>query len=164
MTTILGIDPGLDGGLAWLDTTGTLAVVDMPVLAIERGGKSKREIDAAGLAELICQHRPDCAIVERVGAMPGQGVSSMFSFGRSAGVVEGVLAALSVPATFTPPATWKRALKIQAGKDGARLRASQLLPAGSGHWRLAKHDGRAEAALLALWGLTYAPRIEAMAA
>jgi len=160
MTTVLGIDPGLSGAAAWLDTSGALAVVDMPVLQIDRGKKAKREVDAAGLAELVRQHRPDVAIVERVGAMPGQGVTSMFSFGRSAGVIEGVLAGLGVPVTLVAPAAWKRALKVQSGKDGARLRASQLIPAGCGNWRLVKHDGRAEAALLAFWGLSHSPAIE----
>jgi crossover junction endodeoxyribonuclease RuvC len=152
---VLGIDPGFGGALAWLDLGGDLHVEDMPTLAVERNGKTKRDLDLAALVELVEQHRPAFAVVERVGAMPGQGVSSMFAFGRGFGSILGVLAALRVPVELVTPATWKRALSVPAGKDGARLRASQLLPAHGGHWRHAKDDGRAEASMLAWYGLAY---------
>jgi crossover junction endodeoxyribonuclease RuvC len=151
----LGIDPGFGGALAWLDLGGDLHVEDMPVLTVERNGKVKREIDLAALVALIESHRPALAVVEHVGAMPGQGVSSMFAFGRGFGSILGALAALRVPVELIEPATWKKAVRVPAGKDGARLRASQLLPAHAGHWRRAKDDGRAEAAMLAWYGLAY---------
>jgi crossover junction endodeoxyribonuclease RuvC len=132
---------------------GELTVDDMPVVEIECGGKAKREIDVAALAARIRELRPSHAILERVGAMPGQGVSSMFSFGRSVGQVEAMLAAIGIPVSYASPVVGKRALVVPAGKDAARLRASQLLPAYSERWRRAKDDGRAEAALIALWGL-----------
>ena len=152
---VLGIDPGFSGALAWLDLGGDLHVEDMPTLAIERNGKTKRDMDLAAMVELVERHRPAFAVVERVGAMPGQGVSSMFAFGRGFGSILGVLAALRVPVELVTPATWKRTLAVPAGKDGARLRASQLLPAHGGNWRRAKDDGRAEASMLAWYGLAY---------
>jgi crossover junction endodeoxyribonuclease RuvC len=127
----------------------------MPTLTVERNGKTKRDMDLAALVELIERHRPAFAVVERVGAMPGQGVSSMFAFGRGFGSILGTLAALRVPVELVTPATWKRTLSVPAGKDGARLRASQLLPAHGGYWRRAKDDGRAEASMLAWYGLAY---------
>ncbi len=152
---IAGIDPGLGGAIAFLDAVrgGVVDIVDMPVLTLARGGKTKRDLDAHALARLIGERRPGHAFVEQVGAMPGQGVSSVFSFGKSFGVAIGVLVALGAPMTFVAPAVWKRALGVPAAKDGARARASQLLPAAASHWPLAKHDGRAEAALIAYFGL-----------
>jgi crossover junction endodeoxyribonuclease RuvC len=133
---IAGIDPGLSGAVAFLDTaTGAvLDIADMPTLALSRGGKNKRELDAHSMARLIAEHRPGHAFVELVGAMPGQGVSSVFVFGKSFGVVIGVPAALGVPFTLVAPVVWKRALSVPAAKDGARARASQLLPASAYHW------------------------------
>ena len=152
---IAGIDPGLSGAGAFLDAASgaVLDIVDMPTLALSRGGKNKRELDAHTLARLIAAQVVSHAFVEAVGAMPGQGVSSVFAFGKSFGVLIGILAALEVPMTFVAPATWKRALGVPAAKDGARARASQLLPVAAQFWPLVKHDGRAEAALIAYYGL-----------
>jgi crossover junction endodeoxyribonuclease RuvC len=122
-------------------------------MAPGRGGKTKRELDAHALARLIGDRRPGHAFVELVGAMPGQGVSSVFAFGKSFGVVIGVLAALDVPFTFVAPVVWKRAFGVPAAKDGARARASQLMPAAAHHWTRVRDDGRAEAALIAYYGL-----------
>ena len=152
---IAGCDPGLSGAVALLDaaTGAVIDILDMPTLALSRSGKAKRELDPHALAGAIGRDRIAHAFVEQVGAMPGQGVSSVFSFGKSYGVVIGVLATLGVPMTFVAPAVWKRALQVPAAKDGARARASQLLPAAAAHWPLVKHDGRAEAALIATYGL-----------
>ena len=108
-----------------------------------RGGKTKRELDAHALARLIGDRRPGHAFVELVGAMPGQGVSSVFAFGKSFGVVIGVPAALGIPFTLISPQVWKGALGVSAGKDGARARASQLMPAAAHHWTRVRDDGRA---------------------
>ncbi len=153
---VLGVDPGINGALAFFDVpAGHLEVVDMPTIAA--GTNSKRVVDEAALASCIGGRlaRIGHAFVERVGAMPGQGVTSMFSFGRSFGVVLGALAAFQVPITLVQPQRWKSALSVPAAKDGARARASQLLPAYSRLWPLVKHDGRAEAALIAHYGVTY---------
>ncbi|MBM3521820.1 MAG: hypothetical protein FJX57_02590 [Alphaproteobacteria bacterium] len=94
MTTVIEIDPGLSGALGVLKLDGTLSVTDMPTVTIEQNGREKREVDPAALSAIV-RGLPPGAIVwlERVGAMPGQSVSSMFAFGRAVGVVEGVLAA-----------------------------------------------------------------------
>jgi crossover junction endodeoxyribonuclease RuvC len=152
---VAGIDPGLSGAVAFLDAeSGILIdVLDVPTLALSRGGKAKRELDAHSLAAALGRNRIGHVFVEQVGAMPGQGVSSVFSFGKSFGIVIGILAARGVPMTFVAPTGWKRALGVPAAKDGARARASQLLPAAAHHWPLVKHDGRAEAALIGYYGL-----------
>jgi hypothetical protein len=151
---VLGIDPGLSGAISVLEGDSCLCF-DMPVHALSRGGKSKREVDPHGLANLIVKWASanDHAFVERVGAMPGQGVSSMFALGKGFGIILGVLAALAVPYTVVDPRIWKKALGVPAEKDGARARASQLMPKAAGQWPLKKHDGRAEAALIALYGM-----------
>lgn len=153
-SSIVGVDPGLSGAIAVLGLDGQLTITDMPTVTVQRKGRDKREIDPAALAAIIRGvTAPAVTWIERVGAIPGQGVSSMFAFGRAVGVVEGVLAASGVPVSYVAPAVWKRALHVPSGKDGARLRASQLLPAYAAEWRRARDDGGAEAALIALYGL-----------
>lgn len=154
MTAFVGIDPGLDGALAYLHGT-YLELYDIPTLSLRRNGKSKRELDLAGLAHLMGEMtagRTCHVYIEQVGAMPGQGVSSMFSFGKTYGGILGVVATLQLPHTLVAPATWKKAMGVKGGKDASRARASALLPAHAGHWRRVKDDGRAEAALIALYG------------
>lgn len=159
--TVIGIDPGARGAIAPLTTMGELIIHDMPAVTIERGGKNKTEIDTAALANMLggiieTRGRHNLlAVVEKVGAMPGQGVTSMFAFGRSVGQIEGVLAGLKIPVSYVTPQTWQKALAVPKGKDGSRLRASQIMPAYAGEWRRAKDDGRAEAALIAMWGVLH---------
>jgi crossover junction endodeoxyribonuclease RuvC len=148
---VLGIDPGLSGAVAIMAQIG-MEIHDMPTLALTRGGKNKREIDAALLADLIERGKPDHAFVEQVWAMPGQGVSGMFAFGKAYGIVIGILAALQIPVTFVPAQTWKKALRVPAAKDGARARASELLPTAAHYWTRVRDSGRAESALLSLYG------------
>lgn len=146
----LGIDPGLGGALAFYDPDAkTLAVHDMPTLALTRGGKAKREIDVYELARLVDGPIVQMAVVERVGAMPGQGTSSMFAFGKAAGIALMACAANFIRVEEVAPATWRKTLAVPKGKDGSRARASQIYPEHAGLWSLKKHDGRAEAALLA---------------
>ena len=154
---VLAIDPGLSGAIAILGPSlDDLVVHDMPVHVLARGGKAKRDVDAVELVSIIrlaeLSGALDHTFVEQVGAMPGQGLSSTFAFGKGYGIVLGALAALSVPVTTVPPQRWKKALGVPAGKDAARARASQLMPRHAHHWPLKKHDGRAEAALIALFG------------
>ena len=156
---ILGVDPGLTGGIALLTGLCELTVADMPIIETERAGRAKRSVNAPALAWLIREFAPSHAIVERVGAMPGQGVSSMFSFGRSLGVIEGVLAALGIPVSYVAPRVWQSALSVRAGKDGSRARACELLPAYAERFGRRRDDGRADAALLALWGLLHGQAI-----
>jgi crossover junction endodeoxyribonuclease RuvC len=150
---ILGIDPGLNGALAFFDyEKGQLTVFDMPVHEVERNGKAKREVSPQRLAMLVRGIDVRRAIVEKVAARPGQGVTSMFAFGRSFGVVEGVLAALNIPVTYVTPQQWRKAMQVREGKDGSRQRAAELLPKYADQFALKKWDGRAEAALISYWG------------
>lgn len=157
MTRIIGIDPGLSGAIACYDLEDERLVVrDIPTHELVRNGKKKREVDLYALARII----DDFASVqgarfwiEQVGAMPGQGVSSVFAFGKVYGVLLGVAAATFAPIETVPPQVWKRALKVPAAKDGARARASALFPNQSGLWARAKDDGRAEAALITAYGV-----------
>jgi crossover junction endodeoxyribonuclease RuvC len=122
---LLELDPGSSGAIAFLNDDGQLLdVLDMPVVAI--GGKNR--VAAQALALLVAANRPTHAYVEQVAARPGQGVSSMFAFGQSVGVIDGVLAALGVPVTYVTPQSWKRAMQVTADKGSSRRRAMQLFP------------------------------------
>lgn len=154
MSLFVGIDPGLDGAIAFLNHDATeLKVYDMPTLIT--GTTGKRTVDANALVNLFEKH---CIIrhifVELVAARPGQGVVSMFNFGVSCGVVKGVVAATKNPLTMVTPAKWKKLMGVPAAKDGAIARATQLMPRHTSNWTRKKDDGRAEAALLALYGLS----------
>jgi crossover junction endodeoxyribonuclease RuvC len=150
---ILGIDPGLSGALALYDTSEqTVEVFDMPALELVRNGKTKREVSAQALANLLAGRGIKAAFLERVNAMPGQGVTSVFSFGRSTGIVEGILAAYDIPTTLVTPQAWQKAVGQRAGKDGSRERAMQLFPAQADLFQRKKDDGRSDAALIAYYG------------
>ena len=153
MRVTIGIDCGLNGAIAVLVDGQLLSVHDMPTLTVDINKKSKRQVSPQLLAEIIGNLNPDQAIVERPAARPGQGVTAMFGFGRSLGVVEGVLAALNIPITYVAPATWTKAMGKAAGKDASRQRAIELFPAMSEHFKRVKDDGRAEATLIAMWGI-----------
>lgn len=147
---VLGVDPGLTGALAFFDPDmGLLMVRDMPTVEVVRNGKKKNEVSPQMLASIIREHPVARAMIERVGAMPGQGVTSVFSFGRSFGIVEGVLAALELSTTIIPPQTWQKAVNLRGGKDGSRARAAELFPRDAGLFARKKDDGRADAALIA---------------
>ena len=119
---------------------------------MERNKAQKRQVCPAGLALLMQQLSPHKAIVEKVGAMPGQGVSSMFSFGRSVGIIEGVLAAKQIPVTFVTPQSWQKQSGAAKGKDGSRQRVMELFPREAHLFARVKDDGRADAVLIALAG------------
>jgi crossover junction endodeoxyribonuclease RuvC len=151
--TMIGIDPGLDGAIAFLDSAGGIvSIKDMPTVTVMRGKKQKRELDLYNLAALLRRIGDRQATVERVGAMPGQGVTSMFSFGQTYGGILGVLAALGIAVSHVQPAVWRKTMCVRGGKDASRLRASELWPDAVGLWPLKKHDGRAEAVLIAAYG------------
>lgn len=151
---VIGIDPGLSGAVAVLTGTDSLAVFDMPTMTVERNGKAKRQVSATELAEIIYTMKNDnCHVYcERVGAMAGQGVTSVFSFGRSFGMIEGILAAFKLPVTYVAPATWVKAVGRGQGKDASRARAMEIFPNNQTDFKRVKDDGRADAALIAYWG------------
>ena len=126
----------------------------MTPFQLARGRKSRRGLDLSTLARLIDERAGSIrnAFVELASAKPGQGVASMFNFGRTYGVTLGIVAANFIPMTTVAPTRWKRALGIPAAKDSARARAGQLLPRAAHLWPATVHAGRAEAALIALYG------------
>lgn len=154
---ICGIDPGLGGALSFLHYNGKIEIFDMPTFEIKRGKGKRRDLDGHSVFRLIESRRPllDHVFIEQAQAMPGQAAYATGIFFQVYGELRGILIGASVPFTIVHPQTWKRALVVPKEKDGARARASQLLPAAVDSWPLKKHDGRAEAALIALWGMTF---------
>jgi crossover junction endodeoxyribonuclease RuvC len=151
----MACDPGLSGALAFYDTTAdTFAIHDMPLNRLTRNGKAKNELDLYELARIVDAAQPERAFVEKVGSMPGQGVSSMFAFGKSAGAILGIIAANFIPVHEVAPTTWKRGVGIPtgSGKDASRVLISNLYPKQSALFSRVKDNGRADAALIALWG------------
>ena len=157
MTTI-GIDPGATGAIAIYSpgSPDRINVLDMPTVEIKRGKRMVHEVNAGYLAIEISLNLNRAervqAFIEKVHAAPGQGVSSMFAFGRARGVVEGVLAALEIPITYVSPNIWVRSMNVVGGKDGSRKRAGELFPSQAELFRRKMDDGRADAALIAMWG------------
>jgi crossover junction endodeoxyribonuclease RuvC len=150
---ILGIDPGLNGALALLDIASheIAELYDMPVLAL----KSKRELDAYRLAHIIDNHAHEIAEVwiEHVWTRPGEGGPAGFKFGEAFGLVKGVCYASFLPLHEVSPQKWKAAMGVATGdKDDSRKAASILFPIGSARWPLVKHQGRADAVLIASYG------------
>ena len=145
---IIGIDPGLSGAIAFMSDEGYLiGVVDMPTVEVN----GKKKVSPQMLVSLLEDYDDvKMVVIEEVGAMPGQGVTSMFNFGYSAGILAGVCAGLRMPMTLYRPAVWKRAAGVPADKGAARQMAQRLWP-GSRDFDRVKDDGRAEAALLARW-------------
>jgi crossover junction endodeoxyribonuclease RuvC len=148
----LGIDVGLNGAIALVQDGELVGVVDMPTVTLDRNGKAKRQVSVPELVDIIKQFDPNEAYVEKVFAMAGQGVTSVFSFGRSLGVVEGVLTTLKIKTTLMTPQAWQKGLGMTGGKDGSRARAMELFPEQTALFKRVKDDGRSDAALIALWG------------
>lgn len=161
---VLGIDPGISGAVALYADGRLVEVCDMPVAG--------KEVDPYQLSKILealsSPDATDMTVVETQQAMPEQGVSTTFKIGNNFGLVRGVVAALGYRITPVRPGVWKRRLDIPSPpsdvpknrrsawrKEKARLRASQLMPEGAGAWTLVKHDGRAEAALLAYYGANH---------
>ena len=146
---VLGIDPGLSGAHVLLENGVPIEWGVMPVMV---EGTSKR-INGASLASLWRFAKIDIAFMEQVGAMPGQGVTSMFTFGHAAGTVRGVLGALEIPVRLVSPVAWKKHVGLlNKDKDAARSLAIQLWP----NWRVLDKKGEgqalADAALIARYG------------
>lgn len=148
---IIGIDPGLAGGLAVLRHGECGGVYDLPTMAAGKTGR--KMINAAAVAELLREIRVAysgfsvAVALERPAAMPGQGVSSMFSLGDSFGALRGVVAALNLPLHLIVPAVWKRRFGLNADKEAARALAISLFPDAA--LARKKDHGRAEALLIA---------------
>ena len=150
---VMAIDPGLSGAIAVFIDDVLIAVVDMPTHELTRNNKTKRQISASALASIFKDHGPDHGVVEKVSAMPGQGVTSMFSFGRSFGLIEGIVGAFEIPATYVMPSVWTKGIGRGLGKDASRARACELYPAHQKSFARVKDDGRADAVLIGAWWL-----------
>jgi hypothetical protein len=154
---VLGVDIGVQGAIAVLDGVRLLAVHQMPVL--HDGPAGRRTVNAPLLASIVFASHATHAFVEHVSARPKEGAVGAFAFGRSRGVIEGVLAAAGVPCSFVTPASWKRAVGLAAGrdKDASRAEAIRRWPGQAELFKLKKSDGLAEAALIAVAGLLRQP-------
>lgn len=153
MIRVLGIDPGINGALAFL-TDGALVVHDMPTLALQRNGKAKRELDGYGVARLIDDAFPvTAAAIEIANGRPGQDSGADCSFCKLAGRLIGIVEANFIRHEPVAPVRWRRTVGIKAGagKDASRARAAALFPEQSALFARVKDDGRAEAALIAWW-------------
>lgn len=144
---ICGIDPGASGALAFLfsDHQSTVSVEDMPLV--------NKKVCPAQLAEMLRVMKPDVVYVEEVHAMPKQGVTSMFNFGVTFGVTKGVIQALGIRVEFVTPKQWKKHFALNSDKEKSRELALRLWPARAELFKRKKDENRAEAALIALYGL-----------
>lgn len=150
---IIGIDPGFTGAVAiFRPSIWSMYVYDMPTMPNKKG---KTEINMHELHDLLTPEDDTnhVAIVEQVAAMRGQGVSSMFRFGQGFGAIQMGLAAHKVPTTYVTPAKWKQHFGLSRDKGASRGLAMQKFPAVADMFKRVKDDGRAEAALLALYGM-----------
>jgi crossover junction endodeoxyribonuclease RuvC len=154
MRRLLGVDPGVHGGLAIVEITdeaapAVIASIDIPI----NGAGAKERVDAIALRNWLLAHKPQHAYVERAQAMPRQGASSGFKYGRATGAIEAVLACCEIPVTIAEPSAWKKFHKLRGGdKEGGRQLALQLFPAAHSMLARRKDHGRADAILLALYG------------
>lgn len=153
---VLGIDPGLSGGLAAVSRTPgglptLLGVIDIPT----SGEKAKRRVDVAAVLAFIRLHNPTRAVIERAQAMPDQGASSGFIYGRSVGALEACVDGMLIPLTVIESTAWKKAhALIKRGKEDSRQRAIRLFPDGHEWFKRKLDHNRAEAALIAHYGLS----------
>ena len=149
---IIGIDPGLSGGIAILDDLKIFDIFDMPIMS--EGKKNKNQLNSAQLVNIINKHilkkEDTYVIVEQVSAMPGQGVTSMFNFGQTFGAIKGVCAALGLPIFFVRPSKWKKHFElINASKDSSRTKAIEMYPSLSNNLAKKKDVNKSDAILIA---------------
>ena len=156
MTVTVGIDPGIDGAIAAVqDGHRLLYLCDMPTTTENRGGKDKRSVNGAAVAQAfndiiaLCPGEHISVCIEHVSSSPQMGVTSSFSFGHSFGMVEGVVSAKRLPLYRVRPALWKKAMKYTSDKETIRADMIRLFPGAELH--LKRHADRAEAIALALY-------------
>jgi crossover junction endodeoxyribonuclease RuvC len=155
---ILGIDPGaVSGGLAIVEINDGVApqlidAIDLPVIGV----KAKQRIDVLALRTWIQHHEPDHAVIERGQAMPRQGASSGFKFGRGCGALEAAIQLLEIPMTIIEPTVWKKFHALRGSdKEASRQRALMLFPTAHALLARKRDHGRSEAALVALAGANH---------
>ena len=155
---VFGIDPGVSGALSIYEHKKLKEVIDMPTMS--EGKKNKKQINAAQLA-LEIKNRANgsenvAVVIEHVSAMPGQGVTSMFNFGQSFGVIKGICSALTLPIYFIRPVKWKKHFNlIGSSKDASRTKATELFPNFSNKMSKKKDANKADAILIGRYFLDH---------
>ncbi len=150
---IIGIDPGISGSLCFFKDGKIVDVIEMPVMA--EGKKNKRQVNGAQIYNEIFNRTKDIekknikVIIEQVSAMPGQGVTSMFNFGQSFGVLKGICSAMQLSVYFVRPAKWKKYFNlINSEKDASRTKAIEVFPYISQQLSKKKDANKADAILI----------------
>jgi crossover junction endodeoxyribonuclease RuvC len=151
---IIGIDPGISGAISIVENKKILEVYDTPTMI--EGKKNKRQVNSAQVTNIIKERlnseKKVIVVVEHVNAMPGQGVTSMFNFGQSFGVIKGICAALGLPIYFVRPTKWKKHFNlIKTNKDASRTKVIETYPEISNKLHRKKDSNRADAILIALY-------------
>jgi len=151
---IIGIDPGISGAICFFQDGKVVDIIDMPSMA--EGKKNKKQVNGNQLfnelkSRLLDKKQDEvCVVVEHVTAMPGQGVTSMFNFGQSFGVIKGICSAMQLPVHFVRPAKWKKYFNlINTSKDASRSRAIEIFPKISEKLKRKKDSNKADAILIA---------------
>ena len=149
---IFGIDPGISGAISVLENKKVIEVFDMPTMI--DGKKNKKQVNGAQVTNIIKERLDDekeiAVVVEHVNAMPGQGVTSMFNFGQSFGVIKGICSALSLPIHFVRPTKWKKHFNlIKTNKDASRTKVIEVYPELSNKLSRKKDANKADAILIA---------------
>ena len=151
---IIGIDPGISGSICFFQDGKIIDVVEMPTMT--DGKKNKKQVNGSQIFNEISDRikkldKKDIkVIIEQVSAMPGQGVTSMFNFGQSFGILKGICSAMQLPMYFVRPAKWKKYFNlINSEKDASRTRAIEIFPYFSGQLSRKKDSNKADAILIA---------------
>ena len=151
---IIGIDPGVSGSICFFRDGKILDVIEMPVM--NEGKKNKKQVNGAQIYNEITKKivsNPETktrVVIEHVTAMPGQGVTSMFNFGQSFGILKGICSAMRLPMFFVRPAKWKKYFNlINSQKDASRTRAIEIFPYFSTQLSKKKDSNKADAILIA---------------
>ena len=150
---IIGIDPGISGSICFLKDGRIQDVIEMPTMT--DGKKNKRQVNGSQIYNEIIKRvnnseRQIRVVIEQVSAMPGQGVTSMFNFGQSFGILKGICSAMQLPMFFVRPAKWKKYFNlINSEKDASRTRAIEIFPYFSSQLSKKKDSNKADAILIA---------------
>ena len=151
---VIGIDPGISGSICFFEDGKILDVVEMPTMT--EGKKNKRQVNGSQVYNEIFKRikkidkRNIKVIIEQVSAMPGQGVTSMFNFGQSFGILKGMCSAMQLPMYFVRPAKWKKYFNlINSEKDASRTKAIEIFPYYSSNLSKKKDSNKADAILIA---------------
>jgi len=151
---IIGIDPGITGSICFFEDGKILDVIEMPTMT--EGKKNKKQVNGSQIYNEISKKiektdkKEIKVIIEQVSAMPGQGVTSMFNFGQSYGILKGICSAMQLPMYFVRPAKWKKYFNlINSEKDASRTKAIEIFPYFSNNLSKKKDSNKADAILIA---------------